>query len=381
MPSSGSAKNPADFLVSWYHTTLADDREVIDGLVAPEHRAPSAELAAALAIWSGAWYWADDAHSRLILVRGQATPRPERWLWHAALLLITTVCALGAGAIIQGRVSPPRHQGLTGLLLSIPQYAEFVAGGGWRVILSGWVFALPLLLILLIHELGHYFTARRYAIDVSPPYFIPVPPNLSPIGGMGAFIRLRTPLYDRLQLLEVGAAGPLAGFLVAWLVLAWGLTLSSRVGGQGHELMVLYAGSPIWLGNSLLTSGMTNLLVPGDGPLLLSPVAFAGWVGIFVTGLNLLPLSQLDGGHVAYGLIGRRQKYLAMATALILLLLGSEASMWYLWVGFTLLIGGGRWSHPEVVAPGRAVPRRSRLIGWATLAVFLLTFIPVPFRV
>ncbi len=126
-------------------------------------------------------------------------------------------------------------------------------GGGCCSI--GWAFAIPLLAILLVHELGHYFTARRYAIDVSPPYFLPVPPNISPIGGMGAFLRLRSPVYDRRQLLDVGASGPLAGFVVARGRADLGLPALApdhRSTGRRHNC-VLFAGHPILLGDSLLT--------------------------------------------------------------------------------------------------------------------------------
>jgi hypothetical protein len=371
---------PDRFLSAWRAQTLAGSRDVIDGLVRPEHRGPSSELDGYLARWPGAWYWADDAGARLVLVRGTATPRPERWLWHGALLLLTVICTLAAGAVIAHAWTPPAGRGLGGALSAVTQFAEFVVAGGWRQLLPGWSFAVPLLGILLIHELGHYVAARRYALDVSPPYFLPVPPTLSPIGNLGAFIRIRSPVYDRRQLLDVGAAGPLAGFVVALIVLWWGYRTSIRIPGavDGPSVISL-AGTPILLGESLLTHWMRDWALGGTGAVVLSPMAFAGWVGMFVTALNLLPLSQLDGGHILFGLVGRRQALISFVAALGLIWLGRSAPVWWIWAALTFAIGGGRWAHPSVVLPGRPVLRAGRWTGYACILVFILTFVPVPF--
>ena len=215
---------------------------------APSIGVPVRNCAAFLSRWPGAWYWGDDARTRLVLIRGAAPARPERWLWHGALLILFIICTLGAGDDRVGAACvPPTHPGLGGAVTGVAgvrRVSSSTAAGGRCS--AGWEFAVPLLGILLVHELGHYFAARRYAIDVSPPYFIPVPPNLSPIGGLGAFIRLRSPVYDRRQLLDVGAAGPLAGFVVAIGVLLWGYQLSHRVaaGIPGSPSFILFAGPP-----------------------------------------------------------------------------------------------------------------------------------------
>src|SRR5207244_3783058 len=161
-------------------------------------------------------------------------------------------------------------------------------------------FSLPLLAILLCHELGHYLTARRYNLDVSPPYFIPVPLVPSFIGTMGAFIRLRTMLSDRRQLFDVGVAGPIAGFVVALPVLVVGLALSHALPGHGPLTGMLLGldGETAVLGDSIVTLVVRHLVHGSTPALLVHPVAFAGWVGMFVTMLNLLPISQLDGGHI-----------------------------------------------------------------------------------
>ena len=164
-------------------------------------------------------------------------------------------------------------------------------------------------------------------------------------------------------------------------MLIWGYGLSARVGvaGPGDPSFILLGGQPLLLGDSLVSHALREWLVPGAGSVLLSPEAFAGWVGLFITGLNLLPLSQLDGGHVAYGLAGRRQRWIAMAAGVGLIALGTQAPMWYLWAGLAFVIGGGKWSHPAVVIPDRPVLRAGRVVGLACLVVFVLTFVIVPF--
>ena len=361
-------------------------REVIDAIVAPAHRGPSPALAAALRKWPGAHYWVDSERTGLVLIRPVGEVRRERWILHGTLALLTVFCALGAGAALAGAWYPPRPSPRLGPWLgAISSGLGFfldVAAGGWRDILAGSAFAFPLLSILLVHELGHYFAARRYGIDTSPPFFLPVPPTLSPIGSLGAFLRLRTPVLDRRQLLDVGASGPLAGFIVALIVLAWGYSSSEALslGAETTGEFVTFAGRQIYLGDSLLTLGMREFFFPEAAAVHLSLAAFAGWVGAFITGLNLLPLSQLDGGHVLYALFGRRQALLGGVTLLALLVLGRFSPSWWVWAVVALLIGGGRWTHPSVVAPERPVPRARRRIGWACIVVFALTFVPVPFK-
>ena len=362
---------------SAWRTWRVGTREVTDALLPPG--AGSGELQALLAEWPGAWYWADRSRARLILIRPILERRP-RWVLHGLLLLATLLCVLGAGAILEGSITITPAQGLAGLLSGMGGFFRRLVAGDWRVLLQGWSFALPLLGILAVHELGHYFAARRYALDVSPPWFIPVPPTLSPIGSLGAFIRVRSAVLDRRQLLDVGAAGPIAGFVVALAVLWWGYAGSERIAiVAGAPSYVTLGGHPVFLGESLLTGWLRNLLVPGTGPVHLSSPAFAGWVGMFITGLNLLPLSQLDGGHVLYGVLGRYQAAVAIGAVAGLLWLAQGSPTWYVWVAFALVIGGGRFTHPKVMAPGLPVPWSRKLIGLAAALLLVLTFVPRPF--
>lgn len=357
----------------------AGHREVIEGLVAPEHQGPSADLTAALQAWPHAHYWAGPAGKELVLIRPLGPARREAWPLHLALFAVTILCALGAGAALAGQ-SLPAGEGISGAVSAGVRFFGMFLRDPWTTVQSGWLFAAPLLGILLVHELGHYFVAHRYAIDASPPYFLPIPPTISPLGSLGAFLRLRSPVVDRRQLLDVGAAGPLAGFVVVLAVLAWGYAISDPVARPGlPHSFIEFAGMRFALGDSLLTRACRELFLPGAESVHLSGPAFAGWAGALITGLNLLPLSQLDGGHVAYGLLGRWQKPLGLAALLGLLWLSQYWSAWLIWVLLTLMVGGWRWTHPSVMCPERPVPPGRRVLGWLCVLVFVLTFIPVPF--
>ncbi len=360
----------------------AGNREVVEALVAPEHRGPSPELATALATWPAARYWARPDRSELVLIRPLGPERRERWVWHAALFLLTVVCTLGAGAALTGHYFPALpHQ-----MSEIPRLGLAFFPDSFDLPLAAWVegwrFAAPLLAILLIHELGHFVAARRYAIDASPPYFLPVPPSVSPLGSLGAFLKLRSPVVDRRQLLDVGVAGPLAGFVVALGVLAWGYATSAAVSGGGElpRSYVEFAGYRLALGDSLITAAFREFFLPGAQAVHLSPPAFAGWAGMLITGLNLLPLSQLDGGHIAYGLAGRTQMPIGAAALLGLVYLSQFWAAWLVWVAIALLLGGLRWTHPPVLCPERGVPAGRWVLGLLCGLILVATFVPVPFE-
>lgn len=370
-----------EFLVTW-RTAVLPDREVIDALVHPAHIGPSGptpELAAALATWAGPHYWSDEPDGRhLVLTRAIRPPRRERWWLHIGLFLITLYTVTFAGAVLAGRIL---YTGvLTFFASGYPGYPGFLHA--WS---GGLAFSLPLLAILLCHELGHYVTARRYGLDASPPYFIPVPLLPSFIGTMGAFIRLRTIVSDRRQLFDVGIAGPIAGFVVALPVLVVGLALSHPVAAPPGELtgMVVYFGdaSAFSLGDSVLTWVLRRAVAPDAAALRLHPLAFAGWVGMFVTMLNLLPISQLDGGHILYAVLPRWHYRLAQAIWVLITALGYVWWFWLFWGVLVLVLSRGRLGHPPVLVPERSLPRSRRWLAWAALAMFVLTFTPVPSRV
>jgi membrane-associated protease RseP (regulator of RpoE activity) len=201
---------------------------------------------------------------------------------------------------------------------------------------------------------------------------------------MGAFIRLRTILSDRRQLLDVGAAGPVAGFAVALPVLALGLLWSEPLPpAVGLEGMVIWFGAlPVEVGDSLLTLALRQLTQGGAGAIALDPAAFAGWVGMMVTMLNLLPIAQLDGGHVLYAALPRVHGRLAVGFWGMLLVLGWFGwPGWAVWAVLVLALSRGRLSHPPVLDPVRPVPRSRKALAIAALLLFALTFAPVPFRI
>ena len=241
-------------------------------------------------------------------------------------------------------------------------------------LLDGLPFALTLLAILGTHEFGHYFTARAYGASVSLPYFIPAPPPLFLFGTLGAVIRMRSPARDRNSLFDIAAAGPLAGLAVAlpalWLGLSW-----SRVGA-------IPDGGVMAFGDSLLMRFMTWLMfgrIPEGMDVFVHPVALAGWVGLFVTALNLFPVGQLDGGRIAYALCGPQHRKISLATFVALIALGmiSGSVNWIVFAGLVAVLIGFHHSPPlDDVTP---VTRGRYATGVACLVLLVLLIPPVPF--
>ena len=367
--------NLTDFLVAW-RTVSLPDREVVDALVHPMHAGPSSALAEVLRQWPGSYYWSHEPDGRHLVLTRPLARRRERWGLHLALFLATVYTITFAGAVLANGI--PYTGYLVFFTSGYPGYPGFLQA--WS---SGLPFAAPLVAILLCHELGHYVVARRYQLDVSPPYFVPVPMFPTFIGTMGAFIRLRTVLSDRRQLFDVGVAGPIAGFLVALPVLALGLALSHPVPLQAGSpgLAVYFGGGPqIPLGDSLITLLLERVVLGRAAAVSVHPVAFAGWVGMFVTMLNLLPISQLDGGHILYAALPRWHQRIAFGFWCLIILLGRWWSGWYLWGLLVLVLSRGRLGHPPVLDAQRPLPASRRWVAWVALGLFVATFAPVPFR-
>lgn len=236
--------------------------------------------------------------------------------------------------------------------------------------LRGAPFAVTLLGILFVHEMGHYVTSRRYGVDVTLPYFIPAPTLL---GTFGAFIRIRSPMTDRRALVAIGAAGPIAGFLAA-LPAVWLGVSTSRVGPVPE-------GSALELGESLLLAGVVRWVhgpMPEGQDLILNSVGLAAWAGILVTALNLLPLGQLDGGHVAYGLLGRASRWVGFAAIAVMLVLSQWWAGWIAWCVLPLVFG---LRHPPPIDPHRPLDPPHRFVGFAAILILVLCFTPVPLRI
>lgn len=240
---------------------------------------------------------------------------------------------------------------------------------------NGPFYAACLLGILVVHEGGHYFMCRRYRVPSTLPYFIPLPPMISFIGTLGAVIRMRLVTGERRTLYDIGIAGPLAGLCVAIPVSCWGLAHSTVVANPPP-------GASIELGDSVLFLLLQRIFIGPVGPgqdVLLHPVALAGWTGLFVTGLNLIPVGMLDGGHVVYGLLGRRAIWVNLAAMLGIATLGIFVFRFWLGWFVLLLIIGVR--HPAAALPGGEFDRRRLLLGLATLILFALCFVPRPVQI
>jgi membrane-associated protease RseP (regulator of RpoE activity) len=242
---------------------------------------------------------------------------------------------------------------------------------------KGLPFSLTLLIILLCHEMGHYLMARYHQLDVSLPYFLPAPPIPFLIGTLGAFIRIRSPILNKPALLDVGAAGPLTGILVTLPLLVIGLQLS--------EIKTVLAGTEsegIVLGESILFKIMCWLTLgnlPDNQNIIMHPMAFAGWIGLLVTNINLIPVGQLDGGHVSYALFGERSHQIAKAFYVLLIVCGLVA--WYGWLLWVVLLYFMGFVHPPPLQHWVPLDRKRRTIGFITIAVFILTFMPAPFQI
>ncbi|MEW6215079.1 MAG: site-2 protease family protein [Nitrospirota bacterium] len=239
-------------------------------------------------------------------------------------------------------------------------------------IYKGLPFALTLMVILLSHELSHYFASRKHNIKTTLPYFIPAP---TIIGTFGAFIKMKSPIATRKALLDIGVSGPIAGFIISVIVSIIGLSFSKVV-------PIKETKGALSLGDSLLFTILSNIILdfqPGSQDILLHPVAFAGWIGLFVTSLNLIPVGQLDGGHIAYALFGNRHILLSNILEIIMVLLGLLLwEGWAIWAVLLLILG---LRHPPVLYWEFPLDYKRRFLGWLALAIFVFTFIPVPFKI
>ena len=268
-------------------------------------------------------------------------------------------------------------------------------------VLKGWPFAVSLLAILLAHEFGHYLVGRAHGEKVTLPYFIPFP--LSAFGTMGAFISMKEIPKNRKHLMDIGMAGPLIGLLVAVPVLLIGLSLSS-IGPLEADLpegyvQFLEGNSAFYLAAKYLTFGellpqpatygdlspwlywlryfFTGAPLPLGGlDVQIHPVAWAGWAGLFVTAINLIPAGQLDGGHVLYVLFGKKTAKRSLPIVLaVLIILGFFWNGWWLWAAMVFFFGR-RYAEPlDQITP---IDRKRKVLGWFALVVFILIFTPVP---
>lgn len=285
------------------------------------------------------------------------------WL-HLLLLLATLLTTSAAGS----RIAYNFHHNLPAFRVEEDLLAILEPIQQPALLLDGLPFALVLLLILGAHEFGHYYFCVRYALNASLPYFLPAP---SFIGTFGAFIRIRSLIYSRADLFDVGVAGPMAGFFVLVPCLVLGLWHSRVIPGIAERGDMIF-------GQPLLLMLLEAVVFPhtSSADIALHPIARAAWVGLFATALNLLPIGQLDGGHVLYAWFGERYQRRSWMFLAMLIPLGFFWWPWWVWAGILYWLGR---KHPYIHDEMGLDPVRQR---WAIAAVilFLLCFMPAPFR-
>ena len=276
--------------------------------------------------------------------------RRRRFPWLAVTLFVLTV--------------------ITVTLLRPYTFAQAQGQTFWSAFRAELPFALTLFPILLAHEFGHYIAARYHGYPASLPYFLP---GFSLFGTFGAIIVARYPFPDRRVLFDVAIAGPIAGFVVCIPVLWFGLMHSQWVDTQSTI--------GIALGEPLIMQWISQLVLPpAPGPdmdVVLHPAAFAGWAGLLVTMLNLMPFGQLDGGKTVYALAGMRQKWIAIGAWFVLALSLLITPFWSLWLILALVF---RLPHPPTLNDDEPLTRGRKIAGWLVMGIFVVSFMPFPFR-
>ena len=306
------------------------------------------------------------------------------------LFILTFLSVLFAGALYTAEMDPFIRP------INLSRILQFLY--------EGWPFAVSFITILAAHEFGHYLAGRYHKVNVTLPFFIPMPFSL--VGTMGAFINMQDVPRNRKQLLDIGVAGPLTGLLFAIPILIFGLTLSTldvipavipeSTGFQieGNSILYMLAKFSVfgrWLPQPVDFNGLNPFLywiryfftgrpLPlGGVDVIIHPVAWAGWVGLLITMLNLIPAGQFDGGHVFYVLFGSKAAHAAKPILILLLfLLGFSWNGWWLWAGLVFLMGG---RHAEPLDLITTVDKKRKLIAIVVLIIFLLIFTPVPFMI
>lgn len=288
-------------------------------------------------------------------------PRPKfqhRYRWHIVLFLITLATTTGAGVFHAADLFP----------------GQAPAMSIWSVLPLGLWYSLPVLFILGCHEFGHYYYCRVHNVDATLPFFIPAPLPLT--GTFGAVIRIREPFPSKQALFDVGVAGPIAGFLALLPVLYMGVSLSRVVAMPPQNPDVIYFGEP------LLFKAMAWLHfgpLPDGSDIILHPMGFAGWLGMLVTALNLLPFGQLDGGHIMYAVLGRRAGRVSIATVAVTALLTLHSVSWaattIMMLAMAYFLG---FRHPQIIDEHVPLDRRRQLVAIGALIIFILCFTPVP---
>jgi len=292
-------------------------------------------------------------------------PRP---MWPALLLfLLTVLSTLAVGSefalsYAQNREPFSADESLTQMIVQPFEHPQLLA--------LGVPFSFTLLSILMAHELGHYFACRIYGIDASYPYFIPAP---TLFGTFGAFIRIRSPITTRKALFDVGLSGPVVGFILAVPAMAYGIAQAKVVPNVQDTAVILF-------GTPLLMRFFIDWFHPNVNPswILVDPIARAAWVGLFATALNLLPVWQLDGGHIVFSLSSRLHQRISLTAGLTLVAFGIYAWRGWIFWGLLLTVLALRFKHPPLYDPWERLDRGRWIWAIVGLAIFILCFTPWP---
>lgn len=326
--------------------------------------------------------------------RQVARPTAREWWRHTALFLLTALTATIAGIMLVAVPTPPEPDiasPVTWLdyVLYLPMY--YVQAIGILIAYSmahpvllaqGVIFAGALLTILLAHEAGHYIACRLYGVNATLPFFIPAPP-LFLAGTFGAFIKIKSPIPSRRALFDIGIAGPLAGFAVTIPVAIAGLLIAHPqppLPAAGAGTVTVIFNDPLFL---RAIAWMLDINLNGIAP---NPLYFAAWIGLLVTSLNLLPVGQLDGGHVTYAIFGTRAHRLVGRLAFLVIL--TLAPLGWIWHGVPsgfvyslLLLIMLRVRHPQAEDETDPMGRARTLVAILALLVFILSFLPFPITI
>jgi membrane-associated protease RseP (regulator of RpoE activity) len=290
-------------------------------------------------------------------------PPPRRWWLHIALFLSTLFTTTLVGAHMQYNFAHNLP------FFDIEHLTEIFTIGlrSPAMFASGLPFSLTLLTILMAHEMGHYLACMYHEVDATLPFFLPSPMPVT--GTFGAFIRIRSAIYNKRVLFDIGIAGPIAGFIFLVPALGVGLAFSKILPGINHQ-------GTLQLGVPALEWFAQRLVFPGTNvdDIYLHPIARAAWVGMFATALNLLPAGQLDGGHIIYALLGKAHKWITQIFLVLLLPMGKLWSGWWLWAVVLFLFAR---KHPPLYDPSDMGKARVQL-GFVALLIFILCFSVTP---
>ena len=288
--------------------------------------------------------------------------RKEKSIWiNISLLVATIITTVLTGSILNMEYFD---------IWSVPNLLDIFSINN---LFSGTVFfALPLMSILFVHEMGHYFTSKKHGIKTSLPFFMPIPPILPGfnIGTFGALISSSDPMPNKKALFDVGISGPLAGFIVAIPVTAIGIATSEIVPIPD------FSSGEVILGSSFLFILLSNMIytVPEGFALSMNSIAFAGWVGLLITSINLLPAGQLDGGHIFRAFLGEKQKYAGWIAVFIMIFTG----WWFFAMIIVFMMG---MMHPPPLNDSTKLDTKRKLLFLVALAILILCYIPYPIHV